>query len=823
MKKTILLFILIVLSYSNLYSQNSIIQFQLDKGNCDFSTTKNRIYVLKDKQVLDSVSVTDCKVKMEIPKTIGVYQLKIVVNDFKNEYVDFQISSQTKDTIDLGTILLVRKEQVKNLKEITITGVSRNYITEDPEKTTIQIADNPLFSNESLYNAITKLPNVIVNQDGQISAGSVSLSVQFDGMPCMLTGRDLVSFLKSMPAKIANRIEVVTSPGASYDANLTGGVLNIITHSKTFRWFSGSVNVDYGRSSYNKFTPSLVLNGKKNKLTWQLQTGMSDNTSSEKITQQREFLSFLPMKTTDYSSFNLNKSSSFFIRPGISLKFKKSLLSVNYSLNNISTKSDINTENQIDYTTNYTNISSVKSNSFNQDFSALYKVNLDTLGKTIEIMAQKTFSVFENKVLISQNENNSTSYSIADNNRNADFQSIKYDLFLPSVNKKYSLKIGSKYFQSKVNSIGKYNLNNLSSSIFENPVYTYKLPFDYDENTFANYVDFKYKRKRFFVQTGLRYEMYQQNRSISTINYTLKNQYNIFYPNIKLQYRPIGIMYVTGSYRRAISVPVFSNLNPNNAENFDKYTTNIGNPNLTPNVADIYEFKASAFEYLTFKTVYNHSSQMNLPVFSANDSSFSTIKSYQVYNNVNTLTYNFTIPIPFGMFTEGFNYFLKDVSPNDISYLYLTNSYTKTSIDNYPGTLKPLWSIGAYSQIVIPKQIKIFISYFYTGKGNQTVYQINKPIHYSEITLSKSMMNEAFNVSFTINDLFNTNQNNFLAQSERLNYTAISKQDTRSFWLSVSYSFGMLSKFQKEKTEHELEKNRLETDKQLIEKPKGIK
>jgi hypothetical protein len=823
LKKSILFFVIIVLLYSNLYSQNSVVQFQLEKGNCDFSTKKNTIYLLRDKQIIDSISVRDCKVFFRVPKKVGIYQIQTLIDDFKNEYIDFHVSQSSKDSIDLGNIVLTRKERVKNLKEITITGVSRNYITEDPEKTTIQIAENPLFSTENLYSAISKLPNIFITQDGQILAGSVALAVQFDGMPCMLSGRDLVSFLKSMPAKIANRIEIVSSPGASYDANLTGGVLNIVTHSKSFKWFSGSANIDYGRSSYDKITPSLILNGRKSKLSWQLQSGLSEIAHSEKLIQNREFISFTPFKSNTYTSFNLTHSNTFFLRPSISLKFKKSMFSFNYSLNNTTTNSSINTINQIDILANYTNSSSFKSSLLNQDVSALYKLNIDSLGKLLEIQFQNTKSFSEMKLRNTQNENSLTTYSISDNLRDADFKSIKYDLFLPSRDKRYSLKLGSKCVQSFVNSNGKYNINNASPSIFESYVYTFDLPFDYKENTFANYLDFKYKIKRFTIQTGLRYEVYKQNRSISNINYSSINQYNVLYPNLKLQFKPIGIINMVGSYRRAISVPVFSNINPNNLEHFDKYTSNVGNPNLTPTINDILEFKASAFEYLSFKTVINHSNEMNLPVFNSNDSSLITYQSFQKYNNVNTINYNFTIPVPFGMFKEGFGYFLKDVNPNDISYLYISTSFVKTMIDNYPGTLKPLWKSSFFTQIILPKKTKLSINYFITGKGNQMIYQINKLVHYSEIILNKSFMNESLNISFTINDLFNTNQNNFLAQSQRLNYTAIAKQDTRSFFISISYSFGMLSKFLKERTEHELEKNNLESDKQIIEKPKGLK
>lgn len=732
-------------------------------------------------------------------------------------------SQNQNDTLVVDTTKILPKQSVKKLKEITITGVDRKFIHVDPEKTTVLIADNPFFSESTLYHAITKLPNVFASPDGSLSMGTTSLTVQFDGMPCLLTGRELVTFLKSMPAKVANKIEVVSSPGASYDANISGGILNIVTHHKSFRWFSGAVNLNYGRSSYDKITPTINFNGKKNALSWQLQTGFSDIGSSEKNTQQRDFTFYKPLLSNNYSSFSLTNSGSFFVRPGVTYRFKKSFLSVNYSLNHFKNTTNTTTENKLDTLFLYTNNSNTKSNSLHQDFSFLYKINLDSLGKILEISAYKSTIKSQNNLSNIQKYDDVNSYSISDYNQHTGNQYLKYDVTLPTKNKKALIKIGSKYNQLLVNSLGKYNMNNASISIFDNPVYLSETPYDYTETNFANYIDVKYRMKPFMVQLGLRYEMYTQDRKTTNSLYTFKNQYNVLYPNIKFQYRPNGIMYANVGYRRTLSVPVFASLNPNNSSSFDQFTSNSGNPLLTPTMVDNYEFKASAFEYLNFKTTYSHADRLNMPVFYALDSSFVTNQSYATYENVNTIGYEFTIPIPFGMFREGFGYFLKDdVNPSDISFLYIVTSCKKTSIAKYVGNLKPLWQYMAYSQIILPKKTKLYLTYNLSGAGNNGIYQLNKPIHYAEISVNKSFLKEALDVTLSIEDVFNTNQNNYYTRSSNLGFTATSKADTRSIWLSVSYTFGMLSKFQKEKTEHDIERKQVEQDKKIIEQHKGL-
>jgi hypothetical protein len=167
------------------------------------------------------------------------------------------------------------------------------------------------------------------------------------------------------------------------------------------------------------------------------------------------------------------------------------------------------------------------------------------------------------------------------------------------------------------------------------------------------------------------------------------------------------------------------------------------------------------------------------------------------------------------MFKEGLKYFNSNINIDEINYLYLIASYKKTSIDNYSFDKNSIFTFTTYSQIILPKKIKMTVNYVYQGKGLFKIYQLTKPIQYLNINFSKTFLNKSLHLSMSFNDVFNTNELNFIAQSSNLNYYSLRKSDTRSVWLTVSYSFGMLNKFQREKTEIDVEKKEVNSEKKI--------
>jgi len=660
---------------------------------------------------------------------------------------------------------------------------------------------------------VIKLPGIFITNDGDITLGNNSLKVYFDGIPCILSGRDLTIFLQSLSSNTADKIEIISSPGSSYDASNGSGILNIITIHKNYKWLSGSINLNYGRSLYDKLSPSFSLNGKINKFSWQIQGGFDNIKSSLQDNQTRDFTFFKPNTIISSTNFGINQNKGFYIRPNFNLKFKKSSLSINYSLNSVVTN-----------TTNTTNIYSSDIIKYNnglfsinsqntQDLSILYKIKLDTLGKTLEI------SAYNNKTNLTNNLQNTQideikTYSSSNYNQKINNSYLKYDLFIPINKNKSNIKIGSKFNQLTISSLGKYNFNYISSNIFSSNHYKTEIPFDYNEINFANYAEYTKPFKKLSFKIGVRYEFFQQKRNSS--NFSLKKNIQNLFPNIKLLYKLNSFTYAKFSYGKSINVPTFNSMDPNNSNVYDKYSNATGNPFINPNFTDNYEFNFSVFDYLNFTTSFNHSNSLNLMVFNTTDSTTVINQTFKTFNYVNTLSYTTTIPFPFGMLKEGFKYFSKNVNIDEINYLYLITSVKKTSIDNYIGSLNSILGLTLYSQIILPKKYKLMINYYHQSKGTSRIYEFTKPYQYLNISISKSMLNKALNLTLSINDVFNTNQINFLNVSPNLNYYSYRKTDTRSIFLTISYSFGKLNKFERDKLDINIEKKETKTELKII-------
>ncbi len=92
-----------------------------------------------------------------------------------------------------------------------------------------------------------------------------------------------------------DRIEVILGPGAAlWGANAVNGIINIITRNTAPDNFGGTLNLHYGNSRNHKLSPSLMLNGRKNNINWQLQSGYNWHQQDQFTDIKQTFTTFTP-------------------------------------------------------------------------------------------------------------------------------------------------------------------------------------------------------------------------------------------------------------------------------------------------------------------------------------------------------------------------------------------------------------------------------------------------------------------------------------------------------------------------------------------------
>ena len=99
---------------------------------------------------------------------------------------------------------------------------------------------------------LKKVPQVSVDIDGNVElAGSSSIRFLIDGKPSSAFGNNITDVLQSIPASQIKSIEVVTNPGAKYDAQGLGGIINIILKKNTAKGVNGNISLTAGTRQQN--------------------------------------------------------------------------------------------------------------------------------------------------------------------------------------------------------------------------------------------------------------------------------------------------------------------------------------------------------------------------------------------------------------------------------------------------------------------------------------------------------------------------------------------------------------------------------------------
>lgn len=161
--------------------------------------------------------------------------------------------------VQLGAIVL--RSESRTLGEVTVTA-QKALIEEKGDKLIYNAEKDISNAGGSAADVLRKVPSLSLDLDGNIQMrGNSNIRVLINGKPSAMMARNLADALKQMPADNIKSIEVITSPGAKYDAEGAAGVINIIT-KKALQGFNGSVMASVG--TFNRSTNTkLALKTKK--------------------------------------------------------------------------------------------------------------------------------------------------------------------------------------------------------------------------------------------------------------------------------------------------------------------------------------------------------------------------------------------------------------------------------------------------------------------------------------------------------------------------------------------------------------------------------
>ena len=147
-----------------------------------------------------------------------------------------------------------------------VIETSRPVMSTDGATLTYNVEEDPSAGSSTVLDILKKVPQVAVDGDGNVRLnGSQDFKFQVNGMDNPMLKQYAGQILQAMPANAVVKIEVITEPGASQDAEGSAGIINIITE-RTQRQdgYSGSVSL---QAANRTLTPSLYGILKKDKVT----------------------------------------------------------------------------------------------------------------------------------------------------------------------------------------------------------------------------------------------------------------------------------------------------------------------------------------------------------------------------------------------------------------------------------------------------------------------------------------------------------------------------------------------------------------------------
>lgn len=216
---------LLCLSSAGLFAQNTVKGQVVDSESGEGEPFTTYSIFIKGSSDPVRMNITDENGRFsDSVKNKGTYVIRFVSLGRKDVEREF-VADGTE--VDLGLIPL--EDDAEQLASAGVTAL-KPLVKMDVDKMTYKVEDDVDSKSMTMLDMLRKVPMVTVDAQDNITVnGSSSFKIYVDGKPNPMLSSSPSQILKVMPASAFKRIEVITNPGARYDAEGVGGVLNFIT------------------------------------------------------------------------------------------------------------------------------------------------------------------------------------------------------------------------------------------------------------------------------------------------------------------------------------------------------------------------------------------------------------------------------------------------------------------------------------------------------------------------------------------------------------------------------------------------------------------
>lgn len=203
------------------------------------------------------------------------YLLSVMMIGYQKQYFAINVNPEQGNLTQKNITLL---EEAEDLETAVVTA-KRPLYEQKLDRLVVNVKNSVTSTGSNALEVLAKSPGIRIDgiNNEIMMEGSPGVAIEINGKRSRMSGDALIQLLQSMPTDNIERIELISTPPASYDAEGTGGIINIVLVKNLDEGVNGNVTLNAGYGLRPKFGASANLNMRKGKFN--IYTDVSNNSN----------------------------------------------------------------------------------------------------------------------------------------------------------------------------------------------------------------------------------------------------------------------------------------------------------------------------------------------------------------------------------------------------------------------------------------------------------------------------------------------------------------------------------------------------------------
>jgi hypothetical protein len=199
--------------------------------------------------------------------TTGKYIVSATFSGMKQIYTNIFDVTESKNDVNMNTLYLKDKEE--QLAKVTVMA-KKPMFEQKVDRMIVNVKNSITNAGGSALDVLAKSPGVTVNRQNNSIAinGKNGVVVMINGRKSYMPMDGLLQMLSGISAGNIDKIELITTPPAKYDAEGNAGYINIVLISNPYMGTNGSYFVTAGYGKKFLGSTGANFNYRNGKINW---------------------------------------------------------------------------------------------------------------------------------------------------------------------------------------------------------------------------------------------------------------------------------------------------------------------------------------------------------------------------------------------------------------------------------------------------------------------------------------------------------------------------------------------------------------------------